>query len=122
MRHGHRMKQAVQFARPEVEELLEFWEVGMQVMLLPDEVLKNVRVIRHAIKDTGGRQSKPLELTAEIGAGHADLLISRVQGGHLQRGLTIIGSAKTVPNQSISSTSYRVLTSRAAHAAFRLSP
>src|ERR1700722_6975308 len=79
MRHRHRMKQAVEFARPEVEKLPEFWEVRMQVVLLPDEVLQNVRVIRHAIKDTGGRQSKPLELTAELGAGHAVLLIPRVQ-------------------------------------------
>src|SRR5258708_30113018 len=103
MSYRHRMKQAIEFARPEVEELLELGEMRMQVVLLPDEVLQNVRVIGHSIKDTGGRQSKPLELTAEVGAGHADLLIPRVQRCHLQRILTIIGSAKTVPNQSISS-------------------
>jgi hypothetical protein len=44
----------------------------MKIVLLPDKVLQNLRVIGHAVKDVGGGQPKPLELTAEVGGGHAD--------------------------------------------------
>ena len=98
------MKQTVEFARPEIEELFEFGKVRVQVILLPNEVLQNVGVIRHAVKDAGCCQPKPFELTAEVGAGHAgSLLIPRLRWCHYQRDLAIISSAKTVPNQPVSS-------------------
>src|ERR1700733_7467753 len=71
MRHRHRVKQAVDLECPEIEKLLKLREVWMQVVMLPDEVLQDIGVIGHAIKDVGGGQPKPLELAAEVGSGHA---------------------------------------------------
>jgi hypothetical protein len=72
MSHRHRMKQAVELARPEIEELFQLGEMRVKVVVLPDKVLKYAGMIRHAVKDTGSRQPKPFELTAEVGGGHAD--------------------------------------------------
>src|SRR5580704_8021891 len=71
MPYGHRVEQTVELACPEVEKLLKLREVRMQVVMLPDEVLQDIGVIGHAVKDVGGGQPKPLELAAEVGSGHA---------------------------------------------------
>src|SRR5208337_1194215 len=67
----HRMEQAVQLARPEIEEFLQLGEMRVQVVLLPDVILQEAGMVGHAVENVGRRQAKPFGLTAEIGAGHA---------------------------------------------------
>ena len=43
----------------------------MQVVLLPDVILQDPRMVGHVVKDIGGGEAVPFELAAEIGAGHA---------------------------------------------------
>src|SRR5262249_35024519 len=70
MRHCHRIEQAVELARPEVEEFLELGKMRVQVVLLPDVVLQDVRMIGHAVEDVRGGEAVAFELAAEVGAGH----------------------------------------------------
>jgi hypothetical protein len=68
-RHG--IEQAVELARPEIEKFLQFGEIWVQVMLLPNVVLQDIGVVGHAVEDISGRQPKPFELAAEVDHGHA---------------------------------------------------
>jgi hypothetical protein len=61
-----RVQRPVEFAGPEVEELPQLGKVGVQIVPLPDEILQNGGVIRHAVEDVRGGEPEALELAAEI--------------------------------------------------------
>src|SRR5271170_3921743 len=69
---GDRVQQALELARPEIQEFLQLGKMGMQVVLLPNEILQNPGMVRHVVEDARRRQAVPFELAAEVGAGHAD--------------------------------------------------
>jgi hypothetical protein len=46
--------------------------MGMQVVLLPYEILQDPWMVRHMVEDIGGGEAVPFDLAAEVGAGHAD--------------------------------------------------
>src|SRR5215204_3647282 len=63
---GHRMKRPLELPGPERQEIVQHRELRCQVVFLPDEGLEQVRMVRQAIQDIGGRQPVALELTDEI--------------------------------------------------------
>ena len=62
----HTMELAIEIARPEVEELLEAREAGMDVVVLPDIRLQERGMIWHPVKDLCRRQAEASELCSEI--------------------------------------------------------
>jgi hypothetical protein len=51
------MKLAIEIVLPEVKEAIENWEFWGQIELLPDERLKERRMIRHVVENFGRRYS-----------------------------------------------------------------
>ena len=66
----HAIELAIEVARPEVEELHEPWEAGVDIVILPDVALKKRWMIRHAIKDLRRRETEAGELGSEIAIGY----------------------------------------------------
>jgi hypothetical protein len=54
-RNSDAMQLPIQIVFPEVEEFAEVGEPGRLVEALPDVALKDVLVVRHPVKDFGGR-------------------------------------------------------------------
>jgi hypothetical protein len=67
---GYRMQKALEIADPKIQELPEVGKVRMQVMLLPNVILENPRVIRQVIEDAGGRQAVSFKLATKVDADH----------------------------------------------------
>ena len=66
----------------------------MQVVLLPDEVLQDIGVIGHAVKDVGGVSPNPSSWRRKSAVAMRALLIPRVRWCHFQRILTIMDPQK----------------------------
>jgi hypothetical protein len=61
------MQATLDLALPEIEELPQGREFREEIIFLPDEILQQVRVIRHVVEDIGRRQPIALKLATEIG-------------------------------------------------------
>src|SRR5437868_15001413 len=70
MGHRHRMKGAIELLLPEREETLEHWEVGAEVVILPDIGLQQPGVIRTTIEDARGGQPVAPDLALEVFRDH----------------------------------------------------
>ena len=64
--HRHAIELAVEIARPEVKEVFEPREAGMDVVLLPDIALQERRMFRHAIENLCRCQAEAGQLCAEV--------------------------------------------------------
>ena len=69
--NAHRMKFSVQFALPKIQELVQHRKFRGHVQFLPNESLKQTRMIGHVIEDFGC--SKPIAFEHQIELAH-DLL------------------------------------------------
>jgi hypothetical protein len=67
----HRVQQTIELVRPEIQEFSQPGKMGMEVFLLPDEILQDPRMVGHVIKNVCRSQAVALEFAANIGAGHA---------------------------------------------------
>ena len=56
MGKDHRMQRSIDFPFPEVDEIVECRKFRRQIILLPDEQLQQMRMIRQMIIDLGGGQ------------------------------------------------------------------
>src|SRR3954469_4108677 len=65
VRHLYRMQRPIERLLPEDQEALELGEVRKQVVVLPHEGLKQMRVVRQVIQDLGRRETVAFELAAE---------------------------------------------------------
>ena len=66
----HAIELAIEVARPEVKELHEPREAGVNIVVLPDVGLKKRWMIRHSIKDLCRRETEADELGSEIRIGY----------------------------------------------------
>ncbi len=63
---SHRVDRPVEFASPEIQELLELREAGRDVVVLPDVRLEQGLCVGHPIVYLGRRERPALELTTEV--------------------------------------------------------
>src|SRR5215471_5599898 len=68
----HAIELAIEVARPEVKELHEPREAGVNIVVVPDVGLKKRWMIRHSIKDLCRRETEAGELGSEIRIGYGD--------------------------------------------------
>src|SRR6185312_12044973 len=54
---AHRSQWSLKIVCPEIEELDEPWEPRCEIVVLPDECLEDVAVVRHPIHDFRGREA-----------------------------------------------------------------
>src|SRR4051794_18964572 len=66
MRHSHRVQRPFELATPEVEEAGQDGKFGSEIVVLPDEVLQELRVVGKAVQDVGCRQAVAFKLFDEI--------------------------------------------------------
>ena len=68
----HAIELTIEVARPEVEELHEPREAGVDIVILPNVALKKRWMIRPAIKDLRRRETEAGELGSEITIRYGD--------------------------------------------------
>ena len=66
VRYTHRVQWPVEFFDPEIKKLSEVRKPGMQIIILPDERLKQRRMVRHMVQNFGRGQAVSLERFAEL--------------------------------------------------------
>ena len=65
MRVADRMQRPVDFPIPEFDEMIEHRKIGREVIILPDEKLQQMRVIRQVVENFRRRQTITGELEFE---------------------------------------------------------
>src|SRR3954469_4131628 len=66
VRHSHRVQRSFELATPKVEKAGQDRKLGSEVVILPDEILQEMRVVGKAVQDVGCRQAVAFKLFDEI--------------------------------------------------------